>query len=231
MDANWYKMEGMAVVKAMRFTVLILCIGWLLLFGSAPALGADSSTITAEWQKLQRERTENRINLLWLIEGLRKLEESKNKKLNLTKDQAKNILSVMQELINKKILFTEKPEMQDAGSGRRWQAGEGQNRRELNPEELRRRIQELAEQEKFVGECLEKMESYLTSAQVDFLDNMKFDPSVYGLDRDRQYPGQGSGMPDPKLVEEMRKRRQEGLAKQADLTRKVLEMLKKRAGR
>lgn len=216
------------MVKAMRFKVLILCMACLLLFQSAPALGVDSSAIMAEWQQLQKQQTENRTNLLRLIEGIKKLGESKNRKLSLTKDQAKKILNVMEELINKNILFTKKPDMQDVGSGRRWPAGEGQSGREVGPEKLGARIQELAKQEKFVGECLEKMKSYLTSTQADFIDKMKFDPSVYGLDRGRQYPRQRQGMPDPKLIE---KRRQEGLTKQAELTSKVLEMLKRKAGK
>ena len=77
-----------------------------------------------------REQNEMRQDITWTIEGLYKLGHSRDKKLKLTPAQARKILPIYQELINKKIVRLE------GEPGQRPRAGRPR-RGELTPEQAK----------------------------------------------------------------------------------------------
>lgn len=119
-----------------------------------------------------KEQNEMRQDITWTVEGLYKLGHSRNKKLKLTPAQARKILPIYQELIDKKIVRLET----DPGQRRR----AGSNQGDLTSEQAKKRLQELTALTKLGRTKLAQINKILTPAQVDFIDNLDFKPEQYG---------------------------------------------------
>ncbi|HYH02880.1 MAG TPA: hypothetical protein VEC37_07245 [Bacillota bacterium] len=169
-----------------------------------------------------KEQNEMRQNITWTIEGLYKLGHSHDPKLKLTPAQARKILPVYQELINKKIVRLE------GGPGRR--AGAGRPEREdLSPEQAKKRIQEVTGLTQFGKTKLTEINKILTPAQMDFIDNLNFNPAQYGYVDFGKFASQDddNSRPDLSRMREMRKKNEANRKKLYKLNQDVLEMLKK----
>ncbi|MCR4425570.1 MAG: hypothetical protein NUW23_05180 [Firmicutes bacterium] len=224
--------------------VLVSLVG-LAVTGSPPSEAAQ--TPQEQLRELNVRRSENRVNLYWTVEGLVQLEQSKNKKVNLTRQQAEKILPILEELVSRGVLQTELGAGEQAtlpaagtasggsgvgGWGQGWGGGQGIT---LDDATLRKRVAEGIALEKFVEDCLARIDSILARDQVSFIDNLNFDPAAIGLGT-QAAAGLGSQrgtetQPSQRQLEEAQKRRESLMKARVELVRKAMDLVRAKAGK
>lgn len=162
-------------------------------------------------------------DLLWLMAGLAKLDQEPG--LKLTKTQASRILTVLKPLVGEKILLLDPPQ-------RRSGQGQGLNQRpqSATPEQLRKVRKRRQEREARLKSALDAIDKILSAKQVEFIDNLDFDPAPYTVGRGGLgQMGQAGNPPTPAQLEQFRAKAQEALRKAAALNRKTYDLLVARA--
>ncbi|HHW14082.1 MAG TPA: hypothetical protein GXX28_03995 [Firmicutes bacterium] len=162
-------------------------------------------------------------DLLWLMAGLAKLDQEPG--LKVTKTQASRILAVLKPLVDERILLLDAPQRRNGQS-------QGLNQRPQNatPEQLREFRKRRQEREARLRSALEAIDKILSAKQVEFIDNLDFDPAPYTVGRGGfGQMGQAGSPPTPAQLEQFRAKAQEALRKAAALNRKTYDLLVARA--
>lgn len=210
---------------------------WLgLAIISILTLGASVLGAEKTFQEVFRENQEMRKNITWMTEGLYQMSRSRDKHLAITREQARRILPIYQELINKRIIITElKPEAPHSNASKNARGFNGQYS-SLSSEEQPKRMKEIVALTEFGKQQSRRIDSILSKEQIQFIDNLDFKPKKYGYFLPSNVSsGQGSQDQinggrfgnDPKN-NQMRKKRQEAQKVLVKLNLDVLNFLKKR---
>jgi hypothetical protein len=182
-----------------------------LLLGAGPAWGAERRVPDG-----LKAHQEMRQNIIWTVEGLSHLCQSKDRKLALTGPQAKRILGIYQELIAKKIILIEVPARRQERQRVRSGAGDHGERRS-----------ELADLTQFGNKKLAEIDAILTPEQVKLMDNLDFDAAKYGFIDFGSFQNSSGERPNPAQLRAVRDQLRAGRERQVKLNREVLELLKK----
>ncbi|MGE5554187.1 MAG: hypothetical protein ACM3XZ_09760 [Betaproteobacteria bacterium] len=204
---NWVHRSGVIVASFM-----VLAVAGAAQAAAPTSVPAPSAT---------SERSTASTDFLWLMAGLARLDKEPG--LKLTKKQAGQILAILKPLVDERILLLDPPP-------RRSGQGQGPNPRPQNPapgriQEFRKRRQE---REARIRSAMDAIDRILSAKQVEFIDNMDFDPAPYTVGGLAQLV-QGGTPPTPAQVEQFRAKAQEALRKAAALNRKTYELLVARA--
>lgn len=210
-----------------RRTVLIVAVT-LCLALVAPTVSAAATTQAAQ-QENRRGRSQVQTDLLWLMAGLQQVD--RQPKLKLSQKQAVQILAVLRPLVDHRLLALDPPSPRGA-SGQGAGAGQGgggfQN---LTPEQREQLKERRDAREAQLKSAMAAIDKILTPKQVEFIDNLDFDPSPYVFDLQGFGRNNGSGTPPtPAQIQQFRAKARETLSKAAALNRKTYELLEKRAG-
>lgn len=203
----------------MKLKRMLAIISVLLISLSLNVHGAEK-----DFQELRTEEHELRKNVTWTVEGIYQLSKARDQKLKITPGQAKKILPVFQGLVDKQIIHTEMPD-----SKRRERSEFGRNPDPKMQAELKKRIE-------FGKRELHRIDSLLTKTQVQFIDNMAFQPEKYGFINRTDFPGKldtqfrnkgafDGNRPDEKQIRKMREARK----RLVQLNQNVLRTLKQLA--
>ncbi len=202
----------------------------LVLALSANVWGAEKT-----FQEVIRENQEMRKNITWMTEGLYQLGKSRDKHLAITKEQARRILPLYQELINKKIILTELKSEDPRNNAPKNLHGPSRQYSNLSPEEQQKRIKDMVVLTEFGKQQSRLIDSILSKEQIQFIDNLDFKPEKYGYflrpnvssgngSQDQFNGGRFGNDPDN---DQMRKKRQEAQKLLVKLNLDVLNILKK----
>ncbi len=162
-------------------------------------------------------------DLLWLMAGLARLDKEPG--LKVTKKQAGQILAVLKPLVDEGILLLDPPQRRDGQ--RQGPDDRPQNATPGQLQEFRKRRQE---REARIRSALDAVDKILSAKQVEFIDNMDFDPAPYTIGGGGfGQLSQGGTPPTPAQIEQFRAKAQEALRKAAALNRKTYELLVARA--
>ncbi len=202
----------------------------LVLALSATAWGAEKT-----FQEVFRENQEMRKNITWMTEGLYQLGKSRDKHLAITKEQARRILPIYQELINKRIIITELKSEDLSNKASRNSLGFNGRYSNLSSEEQQKRMKEMVVLTEFGKQQSRLIDSILSKEQIQFIDNLDFKPKKYGYFL-RPNVSSGNGSQDQfnggrfgnnPNNDQMRKKRQEAQKLLVKLNLDVLNILKK----
>lgn len=185
---------------------LAVWVSLFLLVFSPACLGATPSE-TLDIQEIMRQGNTMRQNVAWLTVGLDGLLKTKERKLQLTSKQKKQILPIMQGLIREKLILL-KPEAQPDGRTGQQQARRqtqqtqgqiGQQWRQirqgsgLNPgtSQIQAGVKKLQQQITFGNSQADRVDAILTPNQVSYIDNLDFKPEKYGFVSRQQFGNTG----------------------------------------
>lgn len=224
------------MARSWRMAMVIVIGGlcWLVAVsgGVEAAAASEASGVLRDNARgfLQQQR-ENQVNLIWLVQGLRDMD--KDTPLRLTKDQARKMLPIYEKWIQDGVLRIDAPEPRREGMSERAQQPQIRQRQgemPADPGQQRQRMAELQARQEALARDIDTMDSYLTGAQLRFVDNLKFDPAIYGLGGGDQgvWFSQGE-RPNPAALQRLRRQMQDGQAKLVALCKEVYELLKQRA--
>ncbi len=183
--------------------------------GTPPSGGGDGSQVQSD--------------LLWLMAGLQQLDKEPG--LRLAKKQAADILAVLKPLVDRKLVLLDPPAQRSGpGQGAPGAGSGGANFQNMTPkqrEQFRKRRETRAAKLRAAMAAIDKI---LSPKQVEFIDNMDFDPSPYVFAGDGLGSGNGSGAPPAAAqIEQFRTKARETLTRATALTRKTYELLQARA--
>jgi hypothetical protein len=150
----------------------------------------------------------------------------KEPKLKVTGKQAGQILAALKPLVDKKLLSLDPPSDR-AGQGAGPRGGNFQNATPQQQEQLRKRR---AERQAEIQRALDAIDKILHPKQVEYLDNLDFDPTPYVVDRGMFASAGGTGTtPSAAQIEQLRAKMRGTLRKTAALNRRTYDLLTARA--
>lgn len=194
----------------------------------APAVAAAASS-PANQSPARASRSQVQSDLLWLMAGLQQVD--REPKLKLSQKQAVQVLAVLRPLVEQKLLALDPPALRggsgQSGAGAGQGGGGFQNMTPEQREQFRKRREAREAQLKAAMAAIDKI---LSPTQVEFIDNLDFDPSPYVFSP--QGFGQGSEAGTPLTaaqIEQFRTKARETMIRAAALNRKTYELLEKRA--
>ncbi len=225
--------------------VLLAVMMTMSALASAASAGAGQVQISADMQALLQRQQQSQENLVWFIQGLRDMD--KNKSLRLTSAQAKQLLVIYEKWIKEETIRLKTP-TPPANAARG--SAQPREQRQFNTADQTKMTAELKTRQTALEADMAKAEKALTSAQVRFLDNMNFDPAIYGLGGANMWQngggfgagGSGSGFSGgapsgqasnssqmQATMERMQKERQQEQERLIKLYNEVYTLLKQRA--
>jgi hypothetical protein len=174
-------------------------------------------------------------DLIWSVNGLLALDKSAQ--LRVTPTQAAKVLNVLKRLEGQHLIDRKPPQSGQGGQGgqgggalqRQGQGGSTPNLSPSQQQEFRRRRQQ---REKEIQAAVDEIDKILTTKQVEFIDNIDFDPAPYSMrvtGGQRGLNGFGNGQPSQQQLQELRKRSQEVRGRIAKLYDDTMTYLEKRA--
>jgi hypothetical protein len=159
-------------MKKIGFGLIIISV----LVLSVNVLGAEKTS-----QEAIQDNQEMRKNVTWTTEGLYQLGKSKNKRLALTREQARRILPLYQELIDKKIILIE-TNLVALCSNPSINLNSPNDSRyfNLSAEEEEKSTREIVLLTEFGKQQLRRINNILSKEQIEFINNLDFKPEKYG---------------------------------------------------